>query len=149
MEQRGIEPDMAVAVERQEQSSWEEIAQTQQHYIYKLAYRLCGNQVEAEDLTQETFLKAFENLAGFRQEAGLRTWLYHIAVNGYLAKRRRRLKHESITLEVLPAPDWSSNPERVVIRREPLVVHQPYPSAALASQLPDDPGAQGTRTVEL
>ena len=104
--------------ESRQPCSWEEIAETQQRYIYNLAYHLCGNQTEAEDLAQETFLKAFENLSGFRQEAGLRTWLCRIAVNTYLAKRRRRPRHESIALEILPAPDWSNNPERVVIRRE-------------------------------
>jgi RNA polymerase sigma-70 factor (ECF subfamily) len=118
LEQHGIESGLAVDENHQEQLSWEEIAQTQQCYIYRLSYRLCGNQVEAEDLAQETFLKAFENLAGFRQEASLRTWLCRIAVNVYLAKRRKRPKHESITLEILPPPDWSSNPERVVIKRE-------------------------------
>lgn len=118
MEQHEIEADLTVAGDRQEQLSWEEIARTQQNYIYRLAYRLCGNQVEAEDLAQETFLRAFENLAGFRQDAGIRTWLCRIAVNTYLTKRRRRPKHESLTLEILPAPDWSSNPERVVIKRE-------------------------------
>jgi RNA polymerase sigma-70 factor (ECF subfamily) len=118
LEQHGIEADLAVAGDRQEQLYREEIARTQQHYVYRLAYRLCGNQVEAEDLAQETFLRAFENLAGFRQDAGLRTWLCRIAINAYLTKRRRRPKHESLTLEILPAPDWSSNPERVVIKRE-------------------------------
>ncbi|MEW5899109.1 MAG: RNA polymerase sigma factor, partial [Bacillota bacterium] len=73
---------------------------------------------EADDLTQETFLKAFENLAGFRQEASLRTWLSRITLNTYLAKRRKRLKHESVDIRTMPVPDWSGNPERIVIRRE-------------------------------
>lgn len=115
-----MEPHIVKACrsEGRQPCSWEEIAETQQRYIYNLAYHLCGHRAEAEDLVQETFLKAFENLAGFRQEANLRTWLCRIAVNAYLTGRRRRPRHESITLEVLPAPDWSGNPERVVIRRE-------------------------------
>ncbi len=98
--------------------SWEEIVRTHQRYIYNLAYRLCNDPHEADDITQETFLKAFEHLAGFRQEASLRTWLSRITVNTYLAKKQKRLKHRSIALEILPVPDWSGNPERIVIRRE-------------------------------
>lgn len=87
-------------------------------YIYKMSYHLCGDPHEAEDLVQETFLKALENLAGFLREAGLRTWLTSIAVNTYLARRRKKLKHETMILETFSLPDWSGNPERVVIRRE-------------------------------
>lgn len=118
MKKHGIEAKPNESGECQVQCSWEEIARTQQRYIYKLAYHLCGSQAEAEDLVQETFLKAFENLTGFRQEADLRTWLCSITVNTYLAKRRRRPKHVSINLGIMPVPDWSSNPERLVIKRE-------------------------------
>ncbi len=98
--------------------SLEEIVQNHQHYLYNLAYRLCNDHHEADDLTQETFLKAFENLRGFRGESSLRTWLSRIALNTYLAKRRKRLKHESINLGTVSVPDWSGNPERMAIMRE-------------------------------
>lgn len=98
--------------------SWEEIVRGHQRYIYNLAYHLLNDRDEADDLTQETFLKAFEHLAGFRGEASLRTWLTRIALNNYLAKKRKYAKHESITLETVTVPDWSGNPERLVIRRE-------------------------------
>ena len=49
--------------------------------IYALLYRLTEDREEARDLTQETFLQAFRNIAGFRGDADLRTWLYRIAVN--------------------------------------------------------------------
>lgn len=102
----------------QDPCSWEEIVQSHQRYIYNLSYHLCNDPHEADDLTQETFLKAFQNLAGFRGEASLRTWISRIAVNTYLARRRKQIRHRSIVLEVLPAPGWSGNPEQVVIRRE-------------------------------
>ncbi|NPV93286.1 MAG: RNA polymerase sigma factor [Firmicutes bacterium] len=118
MKKHGVEPDPNQPGGCQARCSWEEMVRTQQRYIYRLAYHLCGSRGEAEDLVQETFLKAFENLDGFRQEAGLRTWLCRITVNTYLARRRRRTKHESISLGVTPVPDWSGSPERVVIKRE-------------------------------
>lgn len=99
-------------------AAWEEMVRAHQRHVYNLACHLCNDPHEADDLTQETFLKAFEHLAGFRQEASLRTWLSRITLNTYLAKRRKQLKHESIDLGIMPTPDWSANPERVVIRRE-------------------------------
>ncbi|HEX8853686.1 MAG TPA: sigma-70 family RNA polymerase sigma factor, partial [Pyrinomonadaceae bacterium] len=49
--------------------------------VYALLYRLTEDREEARDLTQETFLQAFRNIAHFRGDADLRTWLYRIAVN--------------------------------------------------------------------
>jgi len=63
-------------------------------------------------------LKAFENLDKFRQEASLRTWLCRIATNIYLGKKRKRRKHESISLGEMKVQDRSCDPERTVIRRE-------------------------------
>ena len=49
--------------------------------VYGLCYRYAGNAADAEDLTQEVFLRAFRGLPGFRGEANLSTWVYRIAVN--------------------------------------------------------------------
>jgi RNA polymerase sigma-70 factor, ECF subfamily len=49
--------------------------------IYALLYRLTEDPEEARDLTQETFLRAFQNISRFRGEADLKTWLYRIAIN--------------------------------------------------------------------
>jgi len=49
--------------------------------IYGLLYRLTENVEEARDLTQETFLRAFQSIAHFRGESDLRTWIYRIAIN--------------------------------------------------------------------
>lgn len=98
---------------------WEDIVYSHQDYIYNLAYYLCRDRHEADDLTQETFLKAIENIEGFRGESGLRTWLCRIAVNNYKAKQRKNYKHQSICLEIMrPPADTSSNPERIIIRKE-------------------------------
>ena len=49
--------------------------------VYGLLYRLTESREEARDLTQETFLRAFQNISSFRGEADLRTWIYRIAIN--------------------------------------------------------------------
>ncbi len=63
--------------------------------VYALLYRLTEDREEARDLTQETFLRAFQNIDRFRGDADLKTWLYRIAVNQARNrwrwwKRRRR-----------------------------------------------------------
>ncbi|MEM8861835.1 MAG: sigma-70 family RNA polymerase sigma factor [Chloroflexota bacterium] len=50
-------------------------------YVYTLTNRLLSNAQEAEDLAQETFIRAWQNLAKFRGDAQFKTWLYRIATN--------------------------------------------------------------------
>ncbi len=64
--------------------------------VYRLAYRLAGDEERARDITQDTFIRAFERLDGFRGEARLSTWLHAIAVSMALnhLRRVRRLRRE-------------------------------------------------------
>jgi len=94
---------------RHSRHNWEEIIADQQKFVYNLACQLCGNPNEASDLAQETFLRAFANLAGFGQNAGLRTRLSRITINIY---------HTSMPAEIPPTPDYSENPSKAVRFRE-------------------------------
>jgi len=58
--------------------------------IYQLGCRYLGDAAEAEDLVHQVFIKAHENADKFRGEAQVSTWLYRIAVNAALERRRRR-----------------------------------------------------------
>jgi RNA polymerase sigma-70 factor (ECF subfamily) len=58
--------------------------------VYRLARHLLGNDTDAEDATQDTFVQVLRKLPTFRAEASLPTWLYRIAFNAALACRRRR-----------------------------------------------------------
>jgi RNA polymerase sigma-70 factor (ECF subfamily) len=61
--------------------------------VYRLTYRLAGDDDLAADLTQETFIRAFDRLGEFRHESALGTWLHTIAVSvalGALRKQKRR-----------------------------------------------------------
>lgn len=74
--------------------------------VFSLVMRIAGQQ-EAEELTQEVFLKAFRGLDRFRGEAQLGTWLYRLAVNAALsqvARSKDRRKAPESALERLPAP---------------------------------------------
>lgn len=75
--------------------------------IYRYAYRLTGAQYDAEDLTQQTFLAAQQNLGQLREAAHGRSWLYAILRNGYLKMRRKRIPLPAASLEL----DIDSIPE--------------------------------------
>ncbi len=65
--------------------------------IYRVAFRLMGSHPDADDLSQETFLRAYRGLGRYRGEALLSTWLTRIAVN--LALNVRRARPPSVPLE--------------------------------------------------
>jgi RNA polymerase sigma-70 factor (ECF subfamily) len=76
--------------------------------MYRFAQRLCGEEEDARDLVQETFLNAYRGLPHFRGDAQFATWLYRIASRVCLAMRRRRKgepQHELSLEEFIPTSD--------------------------------------------
>ena len=63
--------------------------------VYKLAYRLTGNASDAEDVVQETFLRAYRQLGRFESRANFGTWLHRIAVNCSIDLIRSRPRREA------------------------------------------------------
>lgn len=73
--------------------TFEEIYETYGDRVLNVAYRMTGDAETARDLTQEIFVKAYENLGSFERRSHIFTWLYRIAVNhiiNHLKKERRR-----------------------------------------------------------
>jgi RNA polymerase sigma-70 factor (ECF subfamily) len=66
------------------------IMQRHNRRLYRVARGVLGDDAEAEDVVQETYVKAFENLALFRGESSLATWLTRIAINEALGRKRKR-----------------------------------------------------------
>ena len=66
-----------------------------QDKLYNTALRLTGNQADALDLTQEAFSKAIENLSKFQGRSGFYTWLFRIAVNLAMTRRRRAARRRT------------------------------------------------------
>ena len=75
--------------------TWEEIVRTHSARVYRLAYRLTGDQYDAEDLTQEVFLRVFRSLSTY-QPGTFEGWLHRITTNLFLdqVRRRRRIRFE-------------------------------------------------------
>lgn len=74
-----------------------ELVMTHQTFAYNLALRALGSPEEAQDATQEAFLKVWQALPGFREEAQFRTWLYRIVIN-QCYNRRPMLKREAASM---------------------------------------------------
>jgi len=76
--------------------------------VYQVAYRLLGDRDQAEEATQDTFVKAFSRLAGFRGDSSLSTWLHAIAVSMALTalrRKKRRLLREADLDDAATLPD--------------------------------------------
>src|ERR1700686_3016979 len=72
--------------------------------IFRLAYRMTGNEQDAEDVVQETFLRAYKQLHRYEARASFGTWLYRIASNYSLDLGRSRKRHPQTALEESSAP---------------------------------------------
>jgi RNA polymerase sigma factor (sigma-70 family) len=88
------EPNRAA---RWEPPSWDSIVRTHSTRVYRLAYRLTGNQHDAEDLTQEVFVRVFKSLASYTPGT-FEGWLHRITTNLFLdgARRRQRIRFEGL-----------------------------------------------------
>ena len=69
------------SLRRGEGAAFERLVTERSGDVYALLYRLTADSEEARDLTQETFLRAFQSISRFRGEANVKTWLYRIAIN--------------------------------------------------------------------
>jgi RNA polymerase sigma-70 factor (ECF subfamily) len=73
--------------------TFEELYEAYAGRILNIAYRLCGNEETARDLTQDIFLKVYRNLGSFEEKSHIYTWIYRIAINhimNHLKKERRQ-----------------------------------------------------------
>jgi len=67
--------------------------------IYGLTYNMTSNREDAEDLTQEVFMKAFEALPRFKGKSSFYTWVYRIAVNKTINYRKKRNRKRALSLD--------------------------------------------------
>lgn len=77
-------------------AAFAEIVRHYKDLVFTIAFRILKNAEEAEEVAQDSFLKAFRNLSTFRNEAKFSTWLFRIAYNGALSQhRKKRYDHVS------------------------------------------------------
>jgi RNA polymerase sigma-70 factor (ECF subfamily) len=115
-----------------ELEAFEALTHRHEQRVYSLALRMLRHEQDAEDVTQQTFLSALENLNGFRGDASFATWLLRIAAHAALKVIRKRKGLNTVSLEEAtegatesesaPHPefiaDWRQSPEELVHKNE-------------------------------
>lgn len=122
------EAELVAAAKSGNLDAFEELVNRYEKKIYRLGVRLMGNETDAEDVLQDTFLKAFEHLKDFREDSRFYTWLVRIAVNEGLMKLRKRRSDKAQPVEdnvdedgqVTPRDfrDWKPDPEQEMGQKE-------------------------------
>ena len=111
VEPRLLEGQFIERLKRGEATAFETLVNERSGEIYGLLYRLTENNEEARDLTQETFLRAFQSIQNFRGESDLRTWIYRIAINQARNRWRwwrRRRRDSTVSLDATGENDGPS-----------------------------------------
>jgi RNA polymerase sigma-70 factor (ECF subfamily) len=127
-------PDLVLVTRAKagELDAFEALANRYERRVYALALRMLRHQQDAEDVTQQTFLSALENLGGFRGDASFATWLLRIATHAALKVIRKQQGLDTVSLEeateeadgydTIPHPeyiaDWRYSPEQLVQKNE-------------------------------
>ncbi len=111
-------------------AEFDRLVQRYHKQAYNIAYRMTGNHADAEDLTQEAFVRAFRFFGNYRRDWPFDNWLYKIMSNLFVDNLRRRPKARLQSLDqpldlggrsddvYLEIPDVGANPERMVMSHE-------------------------------
>jgi RNA polymerase sigma factor (sigma-70 family) len=94
--------------------TWDEVVREHSARVYRLAYRLAGNQQDAEDLTQETFVRVFRSLAEYTPGT-FEGWLHRITTNLFLdlVRRRQRIRFDALPEDTERLAGRERSPEQV------------------------------------
>lgn len=125
---RTMEAALIDRARRRDETALREIMQANNRRLYRLARGILRSDSEAEDVVQETYVRAFTRLDGFLGESALSTWLSRIAINealGRLRSRKPQVELESVpeaTLEAeiiqFPLSSAAADPEKSMAQRE-------------------------------
>ena len=151
-------------------NAFEDLVTEYEKNVYSLTLRMTGNAEDAADMTQETFIKAYNSLSAFRGDSKFSVWLYRIATNVCLDFLRSRSRKPTVSLSMedddgeeveLDVADDSQSPERLLERG----LTRDVPGAAAGagtdegrrtqrtqgplSRVPADPAAAGDPGTEL
>ncbi len=92
----GKEQELVTRARKGDEEAFRLLVEDNQHRIYSLALRYTRRHEDADEVAQETFLRAHRSLKRFRGDAGFSTWVYRIAVNCCLSHRRKRSRMNEV-----------------------------------------------------
>jgi RNA polymerase sigma-70 factor (ECF subfamily) len=105
-------------------AEFEKLVERTQRQAYNIAYRMTGNRDDAEDLTQEAYLRAYRSFSTYNRQLPFESWFFRILSNLFIDLMRRRPKQKPLSLDqpmgdeeseenlLLQIPDEEANPER-------------------------------------
>jgi RNA polymerase sigma-70 factor (ECF subfamily) len=105
-------------------AEFEKLVERTQRQAYNIAYRMTGNRDDAEDLTQEAYLRAYRSFSTYNRQMPFESWFFRILSNLFIDLLRRRPKQKPLSLDqpmgdeeneenlLLQLPDEDGNPER-------------------------------------
>jgi RNA polymerase sigma-70 factor (ECF subfamily) len=109
-------------------AAFEQLVKRYDRNVFRIAQHITQNREDAEDVVQDAFLKAFQNLGQFQGQSKFYTWLVRIAVNEALMRLRRRRPERMVSLDddvkteedSIPreVADWAPNPEQLYTQAE-------------------------------
>ncbi|MFZ0464766.1 MAG: sigma-70 family RNA polymerase sigma factor [Candidatus Acidiferrales bacterium] len=121
------EAAVVAAAKRGDAQAFEKLVERYEGRIFRLAQNIMQNREDAEDVSQEAFVQAFQHLDKFQGDSRFSTWLTRIAINQALMKLRKKRRVKEFSLdepveEDLPVPvqlvDWGPTPEQRYSQRE-------------------------------
>jgi len=120
------ESELITALRQRDADAFAFLFENYSDRIYRLAAGLLGDEMAAEGVVQESFMRLFERLDQFEGRSKISTWLYRVAYNAAIDQLRKRRPIISLDLEVededLPQPviliDWQHVPERLLTEAE-------------------------------
>jgi RNA polymerase sigma-70 factor (ECF subfamily) len=123
---KAVPPTDAQLIERcleKDNAAWEQVVVRFKRKVFHIAYKFTGKHDEAEDLTQEIFLKVFKSLDKFHRDADFGTWLTSVARNYCIDRYRANKREKEVLVDDLVAFDLApaspgSNPHRALEDRD-------------------------------
>lgn len=118
---------MVHAAKKGDVNAFEKLLRWNQTMMFRVAQHITGSREDAEDVTQESFLKAFQNLQRFKESSRFSTWMTRITINTALMRLRHRRGHETVPMNAYDSEEdavpqevveWRPNPEQLYTRRE-------------------------------
>lgn len=120
-----VAPDVLARAKAGDRQAFTEVVRHYDHRLRALAHRLLGDRAAMDDALQDAYVKAYRALPGFREDAGLGTWLYQITYRACIDLQRRESRHKADT-----TTDWA-------------------PPAATATGPAADPASTATNRTDL
>ncbi len=105
--------ELVARLQAGDQAAYAQLVDENASRIYRLALRMMGNEADAEDVLQETFLNAFKAIDRFEARSSLSTWLYRIASNAALMRLRRKEPDQVSVDEPLERDDGDLLPRQL------------------------------------